>query len=79
MTPGTLVNEVRSHRSVSMLPTPSKLFEKVLLIRIRVDTDLPTIIPDYQFRFREISPLFNKRIEYIAITDRRKDFVQRSF
>jgi hypothetical protein len=47
------IKDVNSHRPVSLLPTPSKLFEKLLLSKIRIDIDLPTFIPDFQFGFRK--------------------------
>lgn len=51
--PGKPINEITSHRPISLLPTPSKLFEKLLLSRITGEVDLPTIIPDFQFGFRK--------------------------
>jgi hypothetical protein len=41
------------YRPINLLPVTSKLFEKLLLKRIRTDLDLPTVIPDYLFGFRE--------------------------
>jgi hypothetical protein len=35
------------------VPIPSKIFEKLLLNRVRNDTDILDTIPDYQFGFRE--------------------------
>jgi hypothetical protein len=37
----------------SLLPIPSKIFEKLLLNIVRNDTDILDTIPDYQFGFRE--------------------------
>ncbi|PNF35987.1 hypothetical protein B7P43_G02293 [Cryptotermes secundus] len=51
--PGKPINEVTSYRPISLLPIPSKIFEKLLLNRIRCDTEIHEIIPDYQFGFRE--------------------------
>jgi hypothetical protein len=51
--PGKPANEASSYRPISLLPTPSKIFEKLLLNRIRNDTDILDTIPDYQFGFRE--------------------------
>jgi hypothetical protein len=51
--PGKPINEVNSRRPISLLPTPSKLFEKLVLSRISIDIDLPTIIPDFHFGFRK--------------------------
>jgi hypothetical protein len=56
--PGKPINEVSSHRPISPLPTPSKLFEKLLLSRMRIDIDLPTVTPDFQFGFRKTSIAF---------------------
>jgi hypothetical protein len=42
-----------SYRPISLLPFPSKIFEKLLLNRVRNDTDILDTIPDSQFRFRE--------------------------
>jgi hypothetical protein len=52
--PGKSVNEVNSHRPISLLPTTSKLYDKLLLSRISIDIDLPTIIPAFQFGFRKL-------------------------
>jgi hypothetical protein len=46
-------NEVTSYRPISLLPIPSKIFEKLLLNIIRNDTEIQDITPDYQFGFRE--------------------------
>jgi hypothetical protein len=51
--PGKPVNEASSYRPISLLPIPSNIFEKLLLIRVRNDTDILDTIPDYQFGFRE--------------------------
>jgi hypothetical protein len=51
--PGKPANEVNSYRPISLLPVTSKLIEKLLLKRIRNNLDLSTVIPDYQFGFRE--------------------------
>jgi hypothetical protein len=50
---GKPANEVNSYRPISLLPVTSKLSEKLLLMRIRNDLDLSTVLPDYQFGFRE--------------------------
>jgi hypothetical protein len=50
---GKPANEVNSYRPIILLPVTSKLFEKLLLKRIRKDLDMSTVILDYQFGFRE--------------------------
>jgi hypothetical protein len=42
-----------SYRPISLLPIPSNIFEKLLLNRIRTDTDILDNIPDSQSGFRE--------------------------
>ena len=49
--PGKPLNEVTSYRPISLLPVLSKVFEKLLLQRLK--SILPEIIPDFQFGFRE--------------------------
>jgi hypothetical protein len=51
--PGKPVNEASSYRPIRLLPIPSKIFEKLLLNRVRNDTDILDTISDYQFGFRE--------------------------
>jgi hypothetical protein len=51
--PGKPASEASSYRPISLLPIPSKVFEKVLLDRVRNDTDILDTIPYYQFGFRE--------------------------
>jgi len=43
---------VASYRPISLLPIPSKVFEKLLLKRLRSDVDLSHLIPGYEFGFR---------------------------
>ena len=50
--PGKPVAEVTSYRPISLLPIPSKVFEKLLLKRLRSDIDFSTLLPDHQFGFR---------------------------
>jgi hypothetical protein len=45
-------NELNSYRPISLLPVTSKLFEKLLLKKIRNYLHLSTVIPDYKFGFR---------------------------
>jgi hypothetical protein len=50
--PGKPVHDVASYRPISLLPILSKVFEKLLLKRLRSDVDLLRLIPGYQFGFR---------------------------
>jgi hypothetical protein len=45
-------HEVASYRPISLLPIPSKVFEKLLLKRLQTDVDFSHLIPGYQFGFR---------------------------
>lgn len=51
--PGKPANEVTSYRPISLLPILSKLFEKLLIKRIKPLLEDKNLIPDYQFGFRE--------------------------
>ncbi len=50
--PGKSLEEASSHRPISLLPALGKIFEKLLLVRIRDFVDADDIIPDHQFGFR---------------------------
>ncbi|KAK2577815.1 hypothetical protein KPH14_012697 [Odynerus spinipes] len=50
--PGKPPNELTSYRLISLLPIISKLFEKLLLTRIRTPIIDDKVIPDHQFGFR---------------------------
>jgi hypothetical protein len=50
--PGKPAHDVASYCPISLLPIPSKVFEKLLLKRLRSDVDLYHLIPGYQFGFQ---------------------------
>jgi len=50
--PGKPVNKVTSYRPISLLPIPSKVFEKLLLKRLRSYVDLSALLPNYQLGFK---------------------------
>jgi hypothetical protein len=50
--PGKPTQEVTSYRPISLLPIVSKLFEKVLLTKLKPILEKKRIIPDQQFGFR---------------------------
>jgi len=50
--PGKPTHDVASYRPNNLLPISSKVFEKLLLQRLRSDVDLSQLIPGYQFGFR---------------------------
>ena len=56
------VDDASSYRPISLLPIPSKVFEKLLLKRLRSDVDLSTLLPDYQFGFELVTLPSTKRI-----------------
>ena len=53
LNPGKHVNDKKSYRSISLLPTISKLFEKLLLNRILPIISERDLILDLQFGFRK--------------------------
>ncbi len=46
-------NEVQSYRPISLLPVIAKLFEKLLLKRLKPIIEQQNLIPDHQFGFRQ--------------------------
>jgi len=50
--PGKPAQDLASYCPISLLPIPSKVFEKLLLKRLRSDVDLSHLIPGYRFGFR---------------------------
>lgn len=46
-------NELMSYRPISLLPIISKLFEKLLLKRMRIIIEDKELIPNHQFGFRQ--------------------------
>ena len=50
--PDKPVEDDTSYRPISLLPIPSKVFEKLLLKRLKSDIDLLALLPNYQFGFR---------------------------
>jgi hypothetical protein len=46
-------NELTSYRPISLLPIISKLFEKLLLKRLKPLIESENIIPSHQFGFRD--------------------------
>uniref|UniRef100_A0A2A4K8E7 Reverse transcriptase domain-containing protein n=1 Tax=Heliothis virescens TaxID=7102 RepID=A0A2A4K8E7_HELVI len=51
--PGKPPTETSSYRPISLLPTISKLFEKIFLSRLKPVLDEENIIPNHQFGFRQ--------------------------
>jgi hypothetical protein len=44
--PGKPVDDITPYRPISLLPIPSKVFEKLLLKRLRSEVDLSALLPD---------------------------------
>lgn len=51
--PGKPLHEAGSYRPISLLPVLSKLFEKLLLKRLKPILENKNLIPEHQFGFRE--------------------------
>ena len=50
--PGKPIYDVTSYQPISLLPIPTKIFEKILLKSLRSDVDLSALLPDYHFGFQ---------------------------
>lgn len=50
--PGKPSNDVASYRPISLLPVISKLYEKILLKRLKLRVEEKNLIPSHQFGFR---------------------------
>jgi len=50
--PGKTPERATSYRSILLLPSMSKLFEKLLLSHLKQIIEERNLIPDYQFGFR---------------------------
>lgn len=46
-------NELTSYIPISLLPIISKIFEKLLLSKLKLFLIRENVIPDHQFKFRE--------------------------
>jgi hypothetical protein len=80
--PGKPANEASSYRPISLLPIPSKIFEKFLLNRVRNDTDILDTTPDYQFGFREHHSTIQKthrKVNKIATSLEEKQYCTAAF
>lgn len=51
--PGKPVDDVKSYRGISLLPTLSKIFEKLILNRILNEESVQNVLPNHQFGFRQ--------------------------
>lgn len=51
--PGKPANNVTSYRPISLLPVLSKLYEKILIKRLKPIVETKKLIPNHQFGFRE--------------------------
>ncbi|KMQ93693.1 reverse transcriptase [Lasius niger] len=51
--PGKNLEDITSYRPISLLPVAAKVFEKLLLKRIRPELEKNNFIPDHQFGFRQ--------------------------
>lgn len=51
--PGKAPTDIKSYRPISLLPIMSKLFEKLLLKRLKPIVEQKKLLPNHQFGFRE--------------------------
>ena len=64
--PGKQESEVSLYRPISLLPQTSKIFEKLILMRLKANVEIDEILPDHQYGFRrqhstseQIHPIVN--------------------
>lgn len=70
--PGKPTSDVSSYRPISLLPTLSKVFERLFLTRLNKIIDRRKLIPNHQFGFRENHSTLDQ-------VHRLTDLVERSF
>lgn len=51
--PGKCPEDALSYRPISLLPVPSKVLERLILIRLMTIIDSKQLIPEHQFEFRQ--------------------------
>jgi hypothetical protein len=61
--PGKPPTELTSYRPISLLPTVSKVLEKLLLKRLFPVVESNGLIPNRQFGFRKRQPDNNRRLK----------------
>jgi hypothetical protein len=80
--PGKAIHDASSYRPISLLPTLSKIFDKLLLQLLRRVVDLPALLPEYQFGFRAGHSTVHQThriVNEIAKVPKKSAFAQRSF
>ena len=80
--PGKPPNDVKSYRPISLLPVISKLFEKILLIKLKPILVEKKLIPDHQFGFRTNHSTIeqvHRVIDKIATTFEKKEYFSAVF
>lgn len=50
--PGKPASDVSSYRPISVLPTMSKIFDRIILTRMKAHVEDRQLIPNFQFGFR---------------------------
>jgi hypothetical protein len=68
--PGKPATEVTSYRPISLLPVLSKLFEKLLLKRLKPILQVKQFIPTHQFGFRHRHPKMDQVHRITILTEK---------
>ena len=56
-------HEVTSYRPISLLPIPSKVFEKLFMKRLQTDVELSHLFQVTNLNYDLAIPLYSRRIE----------------
>lgn len=80
--PGKPKNDVKSYRPISLLPTLSKVFEKIILTRLNTFLEENNTIPQFQFGFKKFHSAVHQSMrltQFIEEGYENKEYVVTSF
>jgi len=80
--PGKPLNIATSYRPISLLPLLGKLFEKIVLKRLKLIKEIQKVIPDAEFGFRanhSIIQQVNRLVDKISSSFENKNYCRAVF